>query len=115
MSVINTVVYIIHLLSVLGILVLLLLETKKSPRRLNPGVLHASLTALIAGFILVGLHNSVKLEETLNHTIVGVKFLVLLVILGLGFKNLKKPELSRNIWLLMIGLTVFNIVIASAR
>ena len=32
-----------------------------------------------------------------------------------GFKNLKKPELSRNIWLLMIGLTVFNIVIASAR
>jgi hypothetical protein len=115
MSVINTVVYIIHLLSVLGILVLLLLETKKSPRRLNPGVLHASLTALIAGFILVGLHNSVKPEETLNHAIVGVKFLVLLVILGLGFKNLKKPELSRNIWLLMIGLTVFNIVIASAR
>jgi hypothetical protein len=115
MSVINTVVYIIHLLSVLGILVLLLLETKKSPRRLNPGVLHASLTALIVGFILVGLHNSVKPEEPLNHTIVGVKFLVLLVILGLGFKNLKKPELSRNIWLLMIGLTVFNIVIASAR
>ena len=115
MSVINTVVYIIHLLSVLGILVLLLLETKKSPRRLNPGVLHASLTALIAGFILVVLHNSVKPEETLNHTIVGVKFLVLLVILGLGFKNLKKPELSRNIWLLMIGLTVFNIIIASAR
>jgi hypothetical protein len=115
MSVINTVVYIIHLLSVLGILVLLLLETKKSPRRLNPGVLHASLTALIAGFILVGLHNAVKPEETLNHTIVGVKFLVLLVILGLGFKNLKKPQLSRNVWLLMIGLTVFNIVIASAR
>ena len=115
MNVINTVVYIIHLLSVLGILVLLLLETKKSPRRLNPGVLHASLTALIAGFILVGLHSSVKPEETLNHTVVGVKFLVLLVILGLGFKNLKKPELSRNVWLLMIGLTVFNIVIASAR
>ena len=115
MSVINTVVYIIHLLSVLGILVLLLLETKKSPRRLNPGVLHASLTALIAGFILVGLHNVVKPEETLNHTIVGVKFLVLLLILGLGFKNLKKPQLSRNVWLLMIGLTVFNIVIASAR
>jgi carbon starvation protein CstA len=115
MSVINTVVYIIHLLSVLGILVLLLLETKKSLRRLNPGVLHASLTALIAGFILVGLHNSVKPEETLNHTIVGVKFLVLSVILGLGIKNLKKQELSRNVWLLMIGLTVFNIVIASAR
>jgi hypothetical protein len=47
--------------------------------------------------------------------IVGIKFLVLLVILGVGFKNLKKPELSKNAWLLMMGLTVFNIVIASAR
>jgi hypothetical protein len=115
MSVINTVVYIIHLLSVLGILVLLLLETKKSPRRLNPGVLHASLTALIAGVILVGLHNSVKPDESLNHVVVGVKFLVLLVILVLGLLNLKKPELSRNLWLTMLGLTIFNVVIASAR
>ncbi len=64
---------------------------------------------------MVGLHNSVKPEEPLNHTTIGVKFLVLLVILALGFRNLKKPELSKNVWLLMIGLTVFNIVIASAR
>jgi uncharacterized membrane protein YadS len=100
---------------VLGILVLLLLETKKSPRRLNPGVLHASLTALIAGVILVGLHNSVKPDESLNHGVVGVKFIVLLVILVLGLLNLKKPEFSRNLWLTMLGLTIFNIVIASAR
>jgi len=115
MSAINTVVYIIHLLAVVGILSLLLHQVKKSPRRLNPGVLHASLTALIAGVILVGLHNSVKPDESLNHTIVGIKFLVLLVILVLGLLNVKKPELSKNVWLLMLGLTVFNIVIASAR
>jgi hypothetical protein len=35
--------------------------------------------------------------------------------LALGYKNVKKPELSKNVWLTMIGLTVFNIVIASAR
>ena len=115
MSAINTVVYIIHLLSVVGILFLLLRETKKNPRRLNPGVLHASLTALIAGVILVGLHNSVKPDESLNHTIVGIKFLVLLVILVLGLLNVKKLKLSKNVWLTMLGLTVFNIVIASAR
>jgi hypothetical protein len=115
MSAINTGVYIIHLLSVVGILFLLLREAKKSPRRLNPGVLHASLTALIAGVILVGLHNSVKPDESLNHGVVGVKFLVLLVILVLGLLNVKKSELSKNVWLLMLGLTVFNIVIASAR
>ena len=107
--------YVIHILSVIGILALLLLQWNKSPRKLNPGVLHAGLTALIAGVVMVGLHNSVEPDEPLNHTKVGVKFLVLIVILALGYRNLKKPELPKNVWLTMFGLTVFNIVIASAR
>ena len=115
MSAINMVMYVIHLLSVLGILVLLLLQWNKSPRKLNPGVMHAGLTALIAGVVMVGLHNSVKPDEELNHTKVGIKLLVLIVILALGYKNVKKPELPKNVWLTMTGLTVLNIVIASAR
>ena len=107
--------YVIHLLSVIGILVLLLLQWNKSPRKLNPGVLHAGLAALIAGVVMVGLHESVKPDEELNHTKVGIKFLVLIVILALGYKNVKKPELPNNVWLAMIGLTIFNIAIASAR
>ena len=107
--------YLIHILSVIGILVLLLLQWNKKPRNLNPGVLHAGLTALIAGIVMVGLHDSVKPDEPLNHTKVGIKFLVLVVILALGYKNVKKPELSKNVWLTMLGLTVLNIVIASAR
>ncbi len=115
MSAINTVVYVIHLLSVIGILVLLFLPWNKSPRKLNPGVLHAGLTALVAGLILVGLHKNVKPDEELNHIAVGIKFVILVVILALGYKNVKKPELSKNIWLTMLGLTVTNIVIASWR
>ena len=107
--------YVIHLLSVIGILVLLLHQWNKSPRKLNPGVLHAGLAALIAGVVMVGLHESVKPDEELNHTKVGIKFLVLIVILALGYKNVKKPELPKNVWLAMIGLTIFNIAIASAR
>lgn len=115
MSAINTVVYVIHLLSVIGILVLLFLQWNKSPRKLNPGVLHAGLTALVAGLILVGLHNDVKPDEELNHITVGIKFVILVVILALGYKNVKKPELSKNVWLTMLGLTVANIIIASWR
>jgi amino acid transporter len=115
MSAINMMMYVIHLLSVIGILVLLLIQWNKSPRKLNPGVLHAGLAALIAGVVMVGLHESVKPDEELNHTKVGIKFLVLIVILALGYKNVKKPELPKNVWLAMIGLTIFNIVIASAR
>jgi len=115
MSAINTVMYVIHILSVIGILALLLLQWNKNPRKLNPGVLHAGLTALIAGVVMVGLHNSVEPDEPLNHTKVGIKFLVLIVILALGYRNLKKPELPKNVWLTMTGLTVLNIIIASAR
>ena len=115
MSAINTVVYLIHILSVIGILTLLLLQWNKNPRRLHPGVLHAGLTALIAGVAMVGMHDSVKPDEPLNHTKVGIKLVVLIVILALGYKNVKKRELSKNVWLTMIGLTIFNIVIASAR
>jgi hypothetical protein len=115
MSAINMVMYVIHLLSVIGILVLLMHQWNKTPRKLNPGVLHAGLTALIAGIVMVGLHNSVKPDEELNHTKVGIKFLVLVVILALGYKNVKKPELPKNVWLTMTGLTVLNIIIASAR
>ena len=109
------IMYVIHLLSVIGILVLLLLQWNKNPRKLNPGVLHAGLTALIAGVVMVGLSNSVKPDEELNHTKVGIKLVVLIVILALGYKNVKKPVLPKNVWLTMTGLTVLNIVIASAR
>jgi amino acid transporter len=115
MSAINMIMYVIHLLSVIGILVLLMHQWNKNPRKLNPGVLHAGLTALIAGVVMVGLHDSVKPDEPLNHTKVGIKFLVLVVILALGYKNVKKPELPKNVWLIMTGLTVLNIIIASAR
>lgn len=115
MSAINTVAYAIHLLSVLGILALLLLQWNKSPRKLNPGILHAGLTALVAGIVLVGLHNNVKPDEELNHIKVGVKFIILLVILVLGYTNVKKQELTKNVWVTMLGLTVTNIAIASWR
>ena len=115
MSAINTVVYLIHILSVIGILSLLLHQWNKYPRRLNPGVLHAGLTALLTGIVMVGLHNSVKPDEPLNHTKVGIKLLVLIVILALGYKNVKKPELSKSVWLAMTGLTLLNIIIATAR
>ena len=115
MSAINTVAYVIHLLSVIGILSLLLHQWNKSPRKLNPGILHAGLTALVAGIVMVGLHNSVEPDEELNHIKVGIKFIILLVILVFGYTNVKKQELSKNVWVAMLGLTVTNIVIASWR
>jgi hypothetical protein len=113
MSAINTVLYVVHILCVIAILFLLLLQWNKSPRKFNPGILHAGLTALIAGVAMVGMWGTVHPEETLNHTKVGVKLLILIVILAIGYRNVKKPVLAKNTWLLLIGLTTTNILIAS--
>jgi hypothetical protein len=113
MSSINSILLVIHILCVVGILALLLLQWNKSPRKFNPGILHAGLTALIAGVAMVGMFSTVHPDETLNHTKYGIKLLVLLAILVIGYKNVKKVELTKNIWLLLIGLTVANILIAS--
>lgn len=113
MSAINTAVYVIHVLSVIAILALLLMQWNKRPRTLNPAILHAGLTALIAGLAMVGMFATVHPDETLNHTKIGVKLLILVLILVIGYRNVKKPELAKGTWLTLIGLTVTNVLIAS--
>lgn len=103
----------IHILCVIAILGMLLSQVKKSPKKLNPGVVHATLTALVAGLVMVGLFTKVNPDEVLNHTKFGIKGLVILVILGLGYSNVKKSELKNSVWSAMLGLTVLNVLIAS--
>jgi hypothetical protein len=104
----------IHILSILGILGLLLAQVQKSPRKLNPGVIHAGLTAFVAGIVMTSIWKQVNPDETLNHTKIGVKLLILLIILFLGYKNVKKDVLKNSVWAAMLGLTILNVVIAVA-
>ena len=111
MEIVYHIAFGIHLLCVVAILALLLLQANKNPKKLNPGVVHATLTALIAALVMVVLWDQVR-DEPANHTKFGVKGLVLAVILTLGYTNLKKPVLKNSIWAAMLGLTILNIVIA---
>lgn len=113
MKVLFTVAYIVHMLAIAGILGLLLSQIKKSPRKLSGGVLHSAATALIAGIVMVGVYSSAKPDEELNHTKVGIKLLIVLAILVIGYLNVKKSELKTPIWLGLLGLTVTNILIAT--
>jgi hypothetical protein len=106
----KTVFLLIHVASVLGMLVLLLMQTSKSDKVLPKGFMHAALTALVAGFALIGIDSA--LGDEISHGKVGVKFLVLIAIMLLGYKNQSKAKLSNAIWATMLGLTVFNVFIA---
>ena len=100
----------VHVASVLGMLVLLLMQTSKAEKVLPKGFMHAALTALVAGFALIGIDSA--LNDEISHLKVGVKFLVLMVIMILGYQNQSKQKLSNLIWGTMLGLTVFNVFIA---
>lgn len=113
METVFLIAYIAHMLAIAGILVLLLLQINKSPRKLSKGVIHSAATALLAGLVLVGSYSSAKPDETLDHTKVGIKLLVVLAILVISYINVKKSELKKSIWLTLIGLTVLNILIAT--
>ena len=110
MELAKTIFLLIHVASVLGMLVLLLTQTSKSEKVLPKGFMHAALTALVAGFALVGINSA--LEDDVNHLKVGVKFLVLITIMILGYQNQNKPKLANGIWATMLGLTVLNVFIA---
>jgi uncharacterized membrane protein YadS len=113
METVFLIAYIVHMLAIAGILVLLLHQWNKNPRKLSGGVMHSAATALLAGIVMVGAYSSAKPDETLNHTTVGIKFIVVLIILVLSYMNAKKSELKKNIWLTLLGLTVLNILIAT--
>ena len=115
METVFLIAYIVHMLAIVGILGLLLFPWNKSPRKLSPGVLHSAATALIAGLVMVGTYASAKPDETLDHTKVGIKLVIVLIILGVSYLNLRKPELKKSVWLALLGLTLLNIIIATAR
>jgi peptidoglycan/LPS O-acetylase OafA/YrhL len=113
METVFLIAYIVHMLAIAGILVLLLLQWNKNPRKLSGGVMHSAATALLAGLVLVGTYSSAKPDETLDHTKVGIKLVIVLVILVLSYIHSKKSELKKSIWLTLLGLTVLNILIAT--
>lgn len=112
MTTINTGFLIIHILSAVVILLLLLLQWNKSPRKLNPGIVHAGLTALIAGLVLMGMSLTVDSDETINYWKYALKLIVLVAILIISYRNIKKTSLTKKTWLVLIGLTITNILIA---
>lgn len=101
----------IHLLSILGVLVLLVISYKKTPRALNPGVLHSTATALVAGIVMVGTWSAAH-DMEINHMKIGIKFLVVLAILVIGYNSVKKKVFTDRTFTVMLGLTITNILLA---
>jgi hypothetical protein len=51
-------------------------------------------------------------EMEINHMKVGIKFLVVLAILVIGYNSLRTKVFTQKTFLLMMGLTITNILLA---
>ena len=103
----------IHLLSILGMLILLLRQIGKNPQILPGGFTHAAATAVVAGIFMMATFSMAHPDEEANQGKFGAKFLVGLVILGIAYANNKKPVLKKSAWWGLLALIALNIVIAS--
>ena len=98
----------IHIFSVLGMLILLLLQANKAEKEIKNGFLHAAWSALIAGIILVSIDH-----KELNMGAIGFKSIVFAVIISLAYHAKGKGKLKNSTWITMITFTVINILVAS--
>jgi hypothetical protein len=119
MTIARNIFLLLHVVGFLGILGALLSQIPKPQKRILGGVLHSALLSLVSGIALVGIRTSLHssdpgMWEAPDHAKVGIKFLILAVILVLGYKNLKKPVVSTKIWAIMVVLAVVNLFIALA-
>lgn len=78
--------------------------------------MHSGLLMLIAGIVMVGINQMMHADdpnvELLDHVKIAIKSTILIVILALGYLNIKKSELSNKVWGLMTLLATANVVIA---
>ena len=109
----------IHILSIAGLVILLLMQGGKAIKVLPKGFVHAGLTALVAGLVMVGIrpslhHQNAALYPSLNFGIIAAKLGVLVIILVIAFKNAKAATISRGTWIALLGLIVINIGLAGS-
>jgi hypothetical protein len=110
---------ILHFVALAGLLGGLLTQIPNKPRRLEKLVLHSAWLILFAGVVMVGLNQMMHADdptiELLDHITVAVKSSVVVLILTLGYLNIKKSFLSNRVWGIMSALALFNVVIAVYR
>jgi len=115
MDAVYKVAFILHMLGVLAIIIGYFIELRKGTRGIHPAMLHGASLQVATGLIMVDLRamNYVTDEQTLNYSIVFVKFAISVGVLALCVMG-RKTEGDKTKWWAGVGiLTLVNVAIAS--
>ena len=104
---------VLHFIGLAALLGGFLVQMSSSPKVVNRAMVDGALTQLVTGLAMVGMAETVLAEEEdLNHTKIGIKLAVLLVITGLAWANRRKESVATGVWAAIGLLTIANIVVA---
>jgi hypothetical protein len=110
MDLLRHILLFIHILGFAALLGGLLVQLSASEKSVNSLMRDGAGTAFVAGIGLVGVLEAG--DGDVNHTKIGVKFVISLVILALVMVNLRKPSIPQGLYLGLLALTVLNIGVA---
>lgn len=102
---------VIHLLGFAALFGGMFLQMRDPEKKINAAMRDGAGTAFLTGLLLVGVLEGTD-GVSLDHTKVGIKLVVSLVILVLVMANLKKPKIPTGLFWGIFGLTVVNVGVA---
>ncbi len=108
------VLVVVHLIGIAAIAHGFFSQMRSATKGITVTMLHGASTQLLTGVLMVGLRESGKVtgEHDLNMSIVGLKLLVVLVILGACVVGKRAQGDARKYWATVGALTLVNIVFA---
>jgi len=115
----ESIFFVIHILSIAGIVVLLLMQAGKQNKVVPKGLTHAGLAALVAGLVMIGVrvtqhHQNAVLYPAYNYVTLTAKLFVLVIFLVIAYKHAKAESITRATWVTLLGLVVINIGLAGS-
>ncbi|QWC86036.1 hypothetical protein KLP28_04730 [Nocardioidaceae bacterium] len=111
MTVVYWLLLVVHLVGLAGVLFGLLRQLKSEAKVIDAIILHSINTQLVAGLLLVGVLEGMDGEDV-NHTKIGVKLAIALVLAVLAWANRKKPSIPEGLFYGFLVLEVLNTFVA---
>lgn len=110
MTTVRNLLLLLHLIGFASLFGGFLTQLAAETKRVVPAMLHGVATQLVTGFALVWAVPAAG--DEVDHAKVGIKFLVLVVIFALLFKERKNPSMDKTVFYAIGGLTLVNAALA---
>ncbi|WP_216210881.1 hypothetical protein [Amycolatopsis aidingensis] len=112
MEIVYDLLVVLHLLGMAGILSGLMTYAYAQTPKAFTIIAHSAATQLVTGVAMVGIASADLVGAEVNHIKIGVKLLIALIVLVLGYTAVRKQAASRNLLTAITLLTIANVAIA---